>query len=173
MSVRMMGKTQAPPILAIFMLWKHPDFGAIFARACAAEMMPAISCRKPLPDWSAPWRRTFRSDRQLFAAHRAQSALQSDTAAGKQAWTLPRVLDDGYEHAMPPDQGDRLEVADVMRIYRRALSELPDKTREVLLHRVEELPYREIGERLGLSIPTVQYHVARALAHIDAALEQE
>ncbi|WDF74223.1 RNA polymerase sigma factor [Novosphingobium sp. KACC 22771] len=83
-------------------------------------------------------------------------------------------FDDGYEHAIPPDQADRLELAEMMRIYRQALSELPDKTRQAfLLHRIEELTYREIGERLGLSIPTVQYHVARALAHIDAALEQE
>ena len=49
-----------------------------------------------------------------------------------------------------------------------------EKTRKVfLLHRVEELTYKEIGERLGVSIPTVQYHVARALAHLDAALGQE
>ncbi|WP_232494491.1 RNA polymerase sigma factor [Novosphingobium kaempferiae] len=82
-------------------------------------------------------------------------------------------FDDGYEHASKPDQCDRIEVEDMMRIYRRALSELPEKTRQVfLLHRVDELTYKEIGERLGISIPTVQYHVARALAHIDTALEQ-
>src|SRR3546814_10902814 len=63
------------------------------------------------------------------------------------------------------------DLEDVMRAYRRALAELPDRTREVfLLHRVDELAYREIGEKLGISIPTVQYHVARALAHIDAPL---
>lgn len=83
-------------------------------------------------------------------------------------------FDDGYEHATAPDQSDRIEVDDIMRIYRRALAELPDRTKQVfLLHRVDELTYREIGERLGISIPTVQYHVARALSHIDAALEQE
>jgi RNA polymerase sigma-70 factor (ECF subfamily) len=82
-------------------------------------------------------------------------------------------FDHGYEHAMAPDQSERIEVEDMMRTYRRALSELPEKTRAVfLLHRVEELTYREIGDRLGISIPTVQYHVARALAHIDATLEQ-
>lgn len=83
-------------------------------------------------------------------------------------------FDDGYEHATAPMQSDHIEVEDMMRIYRRALSELPERTRQIfLLHRVDELTYREIGERLGVSIPTVQYHVARALAHIDAALEQE
>ncbi|MGZ0074135.1 RNA polymerase sigma factor [Sphingobium limneticum] len=79
-----------------------------------------------------------------------------------------------HEPAVAPDQATRIEVEDMMRAYRRALGELPDRTRDVfLLHRVDELTYKEIAGRLGISIPTVQYHVARALAHIDAALEQE
>jgi RNA polymerase sigma-70 factor (ECF subfamily) len=83
-------------------------------------------------------------------------------------------FDDGYEHATPPRQSERIEAEEMMQAYRRALGELPEKTRTVfLLHRVEELTYKEIGERLGLSIPTVQYHMVRALVHIDAALEQE
>src|SRR3546814_807043 len=88
--------------------------------------------------------------------------------------TLFRSIGEGCEPAVSPDQHHGIEAEDVMRAYRRALAELPDRTREVfLLHRVDELAYREIGEKLGISIPTVQYHVARALAHIDAALERE
>lgn len=83
-------------------------------------------------------------------------------------------LGEQHEPAIAPDQAVRIEVEDMMRAYRRALGELPDRTRDVfLLHRVDELTYKEIAGRLGISIPTVQYHVARALAHIDAALEQE
>jgi RNA polymerase sigma-70 factor (ECF subfamily) len=73
-----------------------------------------------------------------------------------------------------PEQEQGLEMEDVMAAYRRALDELPVRTRDVfVLHRVDELTYNEIGERLGITIPTVQYHVARALAHLDAALGQE
>lgn len=83
-------------------------------------------------------------------------------------------IEEGCDPAVDPDQAHQIEAEDVMRIYRRALAELPEMTRTVFhLHRVEELTYREIGERLGISVPTVQYHVARALAHIDAALESE
>ena len=83
-------------------------------------------------------------------------------------------IGEDFEVAVAPDQAARIEAEDVMRIYRRALEELPPRTREIFLaHRVDELTYREIGESMGISIPTVQYHVARALAHIDAALEQE
>ncbi|GLI99698.1 hypothetical protein Sbs19_35160 [Sphingobium sp. BS19] len=83
-------------------------------------------------------------------------------------------IGEDFEIAIPPDQAARMEAEDVMRIYRRALDELPQRTREIFLaHRVDELTYRQIAQNMGISIPTVQYHVARALAHIDAALEQE
>ena len=83
-------------------------------------------------------------------------------------------IGEDFELAIPPDQAVRIEAEDVMRVYRRALEELPQKTREIFLaHRVDELTYRQIAQNMGISIPTVQYHVARALAHIDAALEQE
>lgn len=83
-------------------------------------------------------------------------------------------IDDQFALSVPPDQGLAIEADDMMRAYRQALDTLPEKTRQVfLLHRVEELTYKEIGNRLGISIPAVQYHVARALAHIDAALERE
>lgn len=78
------------------------------------------------------------------------------------------------EPFVPPEQANALEANDVLKTYRRAVGELSDKTRAAfLLHRVDELTYKQIGIRLGISIPTVQYHVARALAHIDATLEQE
>ncbi len=80
---------------------------------------------------------------------------------------------EGFEPAVDAEQSHRIEADDILRIYRRALNELPERTRDAfLLHRIEELTYREIGLKLAISIPTVQYHVARALAHIDAALEQ-
>lgn len=50
---------------------------------------------------------------------------------------------------------------------RRALDELPDKTREIFtLVRVEGLTYREAAEQLGISDSSVQKHVARAIAHV-------
>jgi len=74
----------------------------------------------------------------------------------------------------PPDQDHAIEAGDAMRIYCRAVDALPDKTRTAfVLHRVEGLGYKEIGERLGISVPTVQYHVARALMFIGKALDGE
>jgi RNA polymerase sigma-70 factor (ECF subfamily) len=78
------------------------------------------------------------------------------------------------EPPMRAAQSDWIEAQDMLKVYRQTLDELPPKTREVfLLHRVDELGYKEIGERLAISIPTVQYHMKRALAHLDTALGQE
>lgn len=88
--------------------------------------------------------------------------------------SLHMPIGEGCDPVVRADQGQRMEERDLMRLYRRALDQLPERTRTVfLLHRVDELSYREIGARLGISIPTVQYHVARSLAHIEAALESE
>lgn len=82
-------------------------------------------------------------------------------------------LDEAPPLAVPPDQAFSLEADDVMRLYRRAIAELPEKTQQAfLLHRLDGLGYKAIGERLGISVPTVQYHIARALVHIDKALDQ-
>jgi RNA polymerase sigma-70 factor (ECF subfamily) len=81
-------------------------------------------------------------------------------------------IDRPTELSVEPDQEHWIEAQEVLLVYRRALDELPRRTRDIfLLHRMDDLTYREIGARLRISIPTVQYHVARALAHIDAALD--
>jgi len=44
---------------------------------------------------------------------------------------------------------------------------LPRRTREVfLLHRLEGLAYKEIAAQLGISIRTVEWHVAEAILRI-------
>lgn len=73
----------------------------------------------------------------------------------------------------PPQQSWDIEARELMRAYRAALDTLPTRAREVfLLHRVEELRYRDIAQRLGISVATVEYHMARALAQLDRALER-
>ena len=74
--------------------------------------------------------------------------------------------------ACAPQQEWRLDADDMLGLYEKAVDAMPFKTRRVfLMHRVDELSYRDIHERLGISIATVEYHMMRALAHIATALE--
>lgn len=102
----------------------------------------------------------------LLHEHARRLRMRADACAGPDVQT--------HAISAPADQSDRIESEQLLAIYKRALDELGPKTREAfLLHQVDDLTYREIGERLKISIATVQYHVARALTHIDASLRME
>ncbi len=83
-------------------------------------------------------------------------------------------FEDQRDAVCSPRQEWQLEANDLLGLYEQAVDAMPFKTRRVfLMHRVDELSYREIHERLGISIATVEYHMMRALAHIATALEVE
>lgn len=76
-------------------------------------------------------------------------------------------FDEERHLATPPDQAWNIEATDLFRHYEAAVDALPEKTRRVfLMHRVDELSYRQIHEQLGISVATVEYHMMKALAHI-------
>lgn len=60
------------------------------------------------------------------------------------------------------------------RILVTALSELPERTRDVLiLARLEQIRQAEIATIFGISVSAVEKHLARALAHIARRLRHE
>ena len=74
--------------------------------------------------------------------------------------------------ATPAAQEWNLEAADLLRLYETAVDAMPPKTRRVfLMHRVDELSYREIHELLGISIATVEYHMMKALGQISKVVD--
>jgi RNA polymerase sigma-70 factor (ECF subfamily) len=67
-----------------------------------------------------------------------------------------------------PEQPD---YAELRRRLERAMRSVPRPTREMFLaHRVDDMPYREIAERTGLSVHEVEQHMARAIIAIDRSL---
>lgn len=55
-----------------------------------------------------------------------------------------------------------------------ALENLSEKTRDVfLLHRLENMKYREIAELYGISESAVEKHMIKALAHLAKAMARE
>lgn len=60
-----------------------------------------------------------------------------------------------------------------LEFVRRALRELPERTREIfVLVRMDGLTYRQTAQRLGISDSSVQKHVARAIAFIMARIRE-
>jgi RNA polymerase sigma-70 factor (ECF subfamily) len=56
--------------------------------------------------------------------------------------------------------------------YREIVATLPNRMREVfLLHRVDELGYKEIAAHLGISVRTVEWHIAEAIIRISKGLD--
>lgn len=96
-------------------------------------------------------------DRSKSAEHRL--VVRGITLSPEQAPTVPA------------QQEWAIEANDLMTRYAAAVAALSPRTREVfLLHRVDELRYRDIAVRLGITVATVEYHMARALAQLDEAL---
>jgi RNA polymerase sigma-70 factor (ECF subfamily) len=71
---------------------------------------------------------------------------------------------------IPEDAQEREDVIEARQrldLLRGAIAELPERTRRIfVLHRLEELTYAEIAQRLGISESSVQKHLAKALRHV-------
>lgn len=64
-----------------------------------------------------------------------------------------------------------VSAAELQAVLRKGIDELPDKCREAfLLSRHEELSYKEIAEKLDISVKTVEKHIAKGLAHLRVVL---
>lgn len=82
-------------------------------------------------------------------------------------------IDGASEPVVRPTQTDAIELAETQARYRAAVAALPDRTRTVfLLHRVDGLSYKTIAADLGISVRTVEWHVAQAILRIGKALDQ-
>lgn len=62
------------------------------------------------------------------------------------------------------DDPSDLFLADTTERIARAIDELPDNTRRIFeMSRFQDLPNREIADRLHVSVKTVEYHISQAL----------
>lgn len=107
-----------------------------------------------------------------FLRRIAQNLLIDRARRARREPAAPFPLDEECDAASPPEQELNIEAEDLLRLYEAAIDDMPPKTRRVfLMHRAEKISYREIHERLGISVATVEYHMMRALAHVASAIE--
>lgn len=98
--------------------------------------------------------------------------LLIDRQRVKRRKTEPLPLIEAIDAPFAPEQEHDIMASDLQLTLDRALGKLPDRTRRIfLMHRFENMPYREIHRELGISLGAVEYHMARALAQIRGAVE--
>ncbi len=69
------------------------------------------------------------------------------------------------------ERNDRLVTNELNRKIHDSINELPEKCREIfMMNRFEDLKYREIAEKLDISIKTVETHMSKALQHMRSRL---
>lgn len=67
---------------------------------------------------------------------------------------------------------ERLFCDEVQLLLKKAIEELPQKTKEIfLLSREEEKSYKEIAEITGLSVKSVEFHISKSLNHLRKSLK--
>lgn len=86
------------------------------------------------------------------------------------------LLDDTFslEHQTgAPDPLEELQYQEVTDLVTRTLERLPSRTREIfLLNRQEGMKYREIAEKLSISVKTVEANMGKALKALRNSLEK-
>ncbi len=95
---------------------------------------------------------------------RAKSAVQRSLAGHVATDDVPLA---------GPDLVAVLEARDKLNRLQTALMRLKPKTREIFLaHRLDGLSYKQIAERSGLSVKGVEWHMTKAIDHLDRVLRR-
>jgi RNA polymerase sigma-70 factor (ECF subfamily) len=82
------------------------------------------------------------------------------------------ALEEDTDCAHPPQQEMGIEAGDLLVLYEKAVAGLAPKTREIfLMSRRDGMTYKEIQAKVALSMGAVEYHMMRAIAHIDRYLD--
>jgi RNA polymerase sigma-70 factor (ECF subfamily) len=72
-----------------------------------------------------------------------------------------------------PGPAEEVEARFAFAAFARAFREMPERRRAILsASRLEGLTHQMIAKRFGISKRTVQYELERAIAHLEARLEE-
>lgn len=97
-----------------------------------------------------------------LARNRAKMALRRSLACHVPADDLPLAA---------PDPVAALEARDQIQRLQSALASLSPKTRAIFLaHRLDGLSYNDIATQIGLSVKGVEWHMGKAIGHLDRML---
>ncbi|MDE1192685.1 MAG: RNA polymerase sigma-70 factor [Arachidicoccus sp.] len=87
-----------------------------------------------------------------------------------------RVEESLFQQMTPysADELTALELSEAEANITNAINQLPEQCRKVfLMSRKDELTYKEIAERLGISVKTVEAHISKALKYLREHLDYQ
>ncbi|HEX3149695.1 MAG TPA: sigma-70 family RNA polymerase sigma factor, partial [Gemmataceae bacterium] len=139
------------------------------AQAIMAQRLPDYLARRPIPFHL--WARKTAYDR-LLDTHRRhlrtakRSTRREELGPGRSSLAVARQL-----LARGPTPSQEVEAEEVARRVARALEELADDDRQILLFRhADRLPFAEIGDLLGIYPAAARKRFGRALIRLQALL---
>lgn len=108
----------------------------------------------------------FQIARSVIADHLRQRGSRRDSAHEPFEETVHGGVDFSPEYVL----SKRERLARAMAL----LQALPERTRVIfVLQRLEGVKYREIAERLGISVSAVEKHMERAVTHLAKGLDED
>lgn len=104
--------------------------------------------------------------------HRIAQNLLVDQARRQRCKIITVASAEPVESRCPAEQEHQLEADELEASLALALGGLPERTSAIfVMHRFDEMPYREIQREFGISLAGVEYHMMKALAHVRACLQ--
>lgn len=77
-------------------------------------------------------------------------------------------------YTLEDDASGLLEEEDLRLIISKAMESLPEKTRAIFeMSRIQGIKNKEIADRYGLSVKTIEFHITKALQHLRKNLPKE
>ena len=116
-------------------------------------------------------------DAYLFSAvkHRCLNFLRSQLSIVDRRQPLSDIMEQEFKlklYSLQLLDDSQMSIDEVEKQICRAIDSLPERCREVfMLSKMEELSNKEIAERLGISVKTVEVQMTKALSRLRKELE--
>ena len=116
-------------------------------------------------------------DAYLFSAvkHRCLNFLRSQLSIVDRRQPLSDIMEQEFKlklYSLQLLDDSQMSIDEVEKQICRAIDNLPERCREVfMLSKMEELSNKEIAERLGISVKTVEVQMTKALSRLRKELE--
>lgn len=103
--------------------------------------------------------------------HRIARNLLIDQVRRQRCKIVTVASSEPADSGCPAEQEYQLEANELEAALTLALGGLPERTRAIfVMHRFDDMAYRDIQQEFGISLAGVEYHMMKALTHVRTCL---